>query len=147
MAEKQIVIAINEKRNIDRVKMPVLFGKYLAQDEQKMRWQRIREFCSPVVDISPLVEFKKQLHIVIDSRWRLPISPYKFIVPYAVLNQITDQTEVFRGAFNSTKEMSERDKRRANQGDLLGVALITIILGFVVFLLLTSNIDLKAWGW
>lgn len=134
MAEKQKTLWIQENRNIDRVNIPVEFGKNLTNMELNWRWQRIRELCYPVKGIGG------GLHMVIDSRWSLPITPYPEVVDEDKLALLTDEDEIFHSSFNDTKEMSEKERRKADTGDRLVVALMIVLAGLTFFFLMTGKI-------
>ena len=134
MAEKQKVLWFQENRYVDRVKMPVELGKYLVHKDLTWKWQRMRELCFQAKGIG------SGLYMVIDSRWSLPITPYKELVPESTLAKLTDEFEEFHSSFNDTKEISEIEKRKANIEDLLIISILVAVVGLVFFFLVTGKL-------
>lgn len=135
MAESQKVLFIQEQRNIDRIKMPVCGnGQYLIDEKATLKWQRIRELCYPIKGVG------SGLHMIIDSRWSLPVSPYEWILDSEVIDKLTDEDEIFYTSFNDTKTMSERERRRDNLNDMLVLAVVLAVGGLIFFFLMTGKI-------
>jgi hypothetical protein len=140
--EKQAVLRFRENRFCERVSIPVDREKFikLEQKDMAMSWRRLREYCAPVAGLD-----MKNLHIVLDDRWQLPVSPYKNLINQTVLDGMLNSDDLLLTSLHDTDELTTKQKFKIQIHDKLALALIFSILFVFLYALMTSNIKPPAW--